>query len=294
VTRYQEHITSVSGPSSRFVSESGPATSPEAALAALLAAWDRCLDAVSRDRDLGLEATRVMLQLRLHVNRKSGLAWPSHQTLAELLGMARPNVTRAIRVLRERGYITTEQRSFNGHTHTVYRPGPHVSREIPGPTPIRGTQVSPEILPHVSPEIRPGISGDTQTPEGTPEENPETGVPRSEPAFRVRAREAPPAPSYLPDDWEPSERAVTNACAEFQLTPDQVAHETRRFASKQRGQGVRAVSWLDEWWRWLDNVRPGSRLRDRLLGTPSGGGRLWGERTYRTENADPSAWGSWS
>ncbi len=56
-------------------------------------AW---LEAVARDGDLRASASRLAIILAGFFNRKSGDAWPSMDTLADILGMTRRGVQKSV------------------------------------------------------------------------------------------------------------------------------------------------------------------------------------------------------
>lgn len=267
----------------------------------------------------------MLMEIEDYVNSESGVAWPSQQTIADALDMPQQNVSRAVTLLRKCGYLATEQRLINGRIRCCYGltaapptradgaptyisgdVPPHIARDVTEPPPSEMPHIARDVGHHISPDVgatSPEMSGPTSpvmsgtykgTGEGTPDENSsDAGVPGgvSTPApARPRQR---PSFEVLPEGWAPSPTARTNAMAEFRLTEDQVEHETRRFASYSRGRGTRAVSWVDEWWRWLDNVRPGGPLRHRIDEQAGGAARgkpVPGVR-HRGRIEEKAAWG---
>ncbi len=65
-------------------------------------AW---LEAVARDASLRASASRLAIVLSAFFNRESGDAWPSMDTLADLLGMTRRGVQKLIEALVEAGFL---------------------------------------------------------------------------------------------------------------------------------------------------------------------------------------------
>ena len=78
------------------------------------------LDKVCNDRKLTPLAFRVAYKIASFVNRASGYAHPSHQRLANALGVTRRGVQKAIEQLAERGHISIEVAKLEG-TANRYR-----------------------------------------------------------------------------------------------------------------------------------------------------------------------------
>lgn len=74
------------------------------------------------DPELSALELRVLIAIGRHLNRENE-AWPSQTLLAERLGKTRESINRAIRVLRERGYLKIEhtKRADGGNGAAVYQ-----------------------------------------------------------------------------------------------------------------------------------------------------------------------------
>lgn len=78
-----------------------------------------------RTSTLSPTARHVALTLATYMNKEGGGAWPSMATLADDTGRSRPVVKRAIRELRETGFLTVEsgggRRADGGYVSNRYR-----------------------------------------------------------------------------------------------------------------------------------------------------------------------------
>lgn len=73
------------------------------------------------DRRLTATYVRVLGHLAIHADRL-GIAWPSQETIAAALGINRATVCRAIKRLRNLGYLDRyRKRTPRGHFRNVYR-----------------------------------------------------------------------------------------------------------------------------------------------------------------------------
>jgi hypothetical protein len=84
-------------------------------------AWSKLAARAVADRALSATALRVLAALGIYAGR-DGVAWPSQETLALLIGLNRATVCRAIKCLRERGYLDRyRKRTSRGRYRNVYR-----------------------------------------------------------------------------------------------------------------------------------------------------------------------------
>ena len=79
------------------------------------------LDQVARDDTLPPSALRVAVILMRHLNRKSGLAWPSQGRLAEALGLTDRAVRKAIDALVKAGHLSVTAGRGRSKS-SVYKP----------------------------------------------------------------------------------------------------------------------------------------------------------------------------
>lgn len=86
-----------------------------------ISATDRAIATVALNRapSLSHAARRVGLELLNHVNKASGLAWPSEIRLASILGISKRTIARAKAELRAAGLLTWQQRGR--HRTPIYR-----------------------------------------------------------------------------------------------------------------------------------------------------------------------------
>lgn len=229
----------------------------------------------STDRRLRPESLAVLIQLTTFVNAETGAAWPTQRRLGQHLGMVQANVSRALKQLEACGYLVRDLERLKPERRaiTVYRltfpRGPEGISPVTSDAPPR--HITGDMGQHISPDmsdISPVIY--MEPGKGNPVNEPGPGVPGGSGPERARAPAPAPMVGFLPDDWAPSEKAIANAMGELRMTRAQVEHETRRFIARCRSKATRSASWLDEWWAYLDNVRPGSPLRERLLGERNG------------------------
>ena len=81
---------------------------------------DQCLEQLAADTLLPAGALRVGIQIVLHTNRRTGLAWPGLGRLEKLVGVDRTTVIRGVKALEKRGHIEV-MRSRNGKANEVNR-----------------------------------------------------------------------------------------------------------------------------------------------------------------------------
>lgn len=73
-------------------------------------------------------AIAVFAAISKHAN-KDGECWPSIETIGNLVGLSKPTIIKAVRVLEKAGVIQCERRSIDGmNSATLYRISPEVRR----------------------------------------------------------------------------------------------------------------------------------------------------------------------
>jgi DNA-binding Lrp family transcriptional regulator len=83
--------------------------------------WAKLSARAVADRALTATYVRVLAYLAIHADRL-GVAWPSQERIAIALGINRATVCRAIKRLRDRGYLDRyRKRTARGHYRNVYR-----------------------------------------------------------------------------------------------------------------------------------------------------------------------------
>jgi len=126
---------------------------------------------------LGPMALAVYAALRSHADNRTGRAWPSHKTIAELAQVSPSSVGKYLHALRDAGWITwfERRRGDGGQTSNVYRVyGSPRHRQTGAPT--RENQTPPTVrkVPP-SPSDTDELDSLELDPEGTRNRDPETG-----------------------------------------------------------------------------------------------------------------------
>jgi DNA-binding MarR family transcriptional regulator len=93
----------------------------QAPLSATEGRWAKLSARAVADRSLTATYLRVLAYLAIHADRL-GVAWPSQETIAAALGINRSTVCRAIKRLRDLGYLYRyRRRTPRGHFRNVYK-----------------------------------------------------------------------------------------------------------------------------------------------------------------------------
>ena len=83
--------------------------------------WAKVAARAVVDRNLKALDVRVLACIGIYAGRE-GTAWPAQETIARSLGIERATVCRAIRRLREGGYLDRyRKRTPRGHFRNVYQ-----------------------------------------------------------------------------------------------------------------------------------------------------------------------------
>ena len=83
--------------------------------------WAKLSARAIADRRLTATYVRVLAHLAIHADRV-GVAWPSQERIATALGINRATVCRAVKRLRDHGYLDRyRKRTARGHFRNVYR-----------------------------------------------------------------------------------------------------------------------------------------------------------------------------
>lgn len=119
--------------------ERGPSAAP-AIQYSDKAAW---LEKAGLDPELTPSDVRIALVLSKYINTQDGRAWPSHERLAKEAHLNERTVTRAMKALVERGYLTVEKTSGRGSCN-VYTFRPVNAEPAPGLTGDAAPAEAPE------------------------------------------------------------------------------------------------------------------------------------------------------
>jgi uncharacterized membrane protein len=92
-----------------------------ASLAAAGGRWSKLAARAVADRDLSATVVRVLAAIGIYAGR-DGAAWPSQETIAGIIGIHRATVCRAVKRLRERGYLDRYRKpTSRGRYRNVYQ-----------------------------------------------------------------------------------------------------------------------------------------------------------------------------
>ena len=74
------------------------------------------------DSRLGKNDLKVLIALASHANHETGACWPSRRRISDQTGIHVSHVSRALRHLRELGFIRIEERSGRANLYHVLKP----------------------------------------------------------------------------------------------------------------------------------------------------------------------------
>jgi Helix-turn-helix domain len=98
-----------------------PTSDKGACLTAAGGRWSKLAARAVADRDLSATVVRVLAAIGIYAGR-DGVAWPSQETIAGIIGIHRATVCRAIKRLRERGYLDRYRKpTSRGRYRNVYQ-----------------------------------------------------------------------------------------------------------------------------------------------------------------------------
>jgi hypothetical protein len=212
-------------------------------------------EAIARDPDISHAACRIALVIGTFLNRKTGDAFPSQETLASILRTHARSVRRLIEQLERAGYLTKSEGGGRGHSNR-YRPslpssktGTSASGFVNGTATENGDIVSPiggNKPGH--PWQETGTFGAPKRGHGgptnllnEPSENHLRGQPRSK---RTR----------IPESW-PSQKDIEWAIdywtenGRLDLVGS-VQHHAAKCRNHHIGKGTLAANWPATWRTW--------------------------------------------
>lgn len=83
--------------------------------------WTKLSASAVADRNLTAMDVRVLAGIGIYADR-NGIAWPSQDTIASVIGINRATVCRAIKRLRDGGYLDRyRKRTSRGRYRNVYK-----------------------------------------------------------------------------------------------------------------------------------------------------------------------------
>jgi len=156
--------------------------------------------AMVADHAVSDRAVRLYCVLTRYANTRDE-AWPSQATLAKDLGCSKPTIERAVRELRETGWITVHRRAAGaGNLYRIHRipelPEDEDPQDAFAPTPEPGPKQTSYMARDLVERTPPGIFSDGRVPSAVrsqlyrdPENEKETSPPRA--AVRRRTQTDP-------------------------------------------------------------------------------------------------------
>lgn len=219
-------------------------------------AWLR--RALAHDKLLSSEKT-VAAYLALSFNRKAGgVAWPSLETIARDVGVARSTAAKAIQRLKAYGFIEVEsgggRRSLTEGIPNEYRmlrsDAPDGSDDLPSDLPDCN-EAQPSDLPDCRKELPSDLGGSyrpthrTQTPERTPEIE-SLSKREGESGSRSSRRR----PSIAPPE-SISDEMVRYAVEKGWSSSTRATGEFEKFRDHHLAKGNRYADWLAAWRTWV-------------------------------------------
>jgi len=84
---------------------------------------------IRESKELSLHARWLFVTLRFYTNGKSGVAFPSYETIKELTGMRRQKIADSIRELEGKGWLTKRKRFGKSNLYTLNIPPKSANRQ---------------------------------------------------------------------------------------------------------------------------------------------------------------------
>lgn len=203
------------------------------------------------------DATLTATQLRVlcaigSYTGKEQSAYPKQSTIAELLGISRETVNRAIKVLKKAGYVEVEAQFKNaggGQSASLY-----YVRLDPCDDTITGgvtcdSSVTGGVIPTVTGGVTPAITPRTiQLNDTSSDEE----VLEREPAPPPKKKKRTSGQTQIPTDWKPTASDIEYARKQ-NLTDQEIQNEADRFYRHHRAKGSRWKNWHLVWTNWLQS-----------------------------------------
>lgn len=206
-------------------------------------------DAVSDTR-----LTHVQLRVLLAIGSFTGkdrAAFPKQKTIAEMLGLARETVNRAIAALKRFGYIEVEhqKRPDGGQKESLY----WVKLDPIGQVPCDEPVTPPVTLFDHTPRDVQESQLRTFHKNDTTEQECSVGPPDPEPPKRNGRVRGAARKCQLPKDWQPNAANYAFA-SKSGLTREEINHEADQFRNHALAQGRLAADWHAAFRTWLGNT----------------------------------------
>lgn len=215
---------------------------------------------IARDSSLDPYAKTVLLVLTSYADER-GECWPSLATIAKNASCSRRKVIYALKTLSQRGLVTIQRRkSSDGDADSnLYRVHLKTARGGSAPRAPRSAHHAPGVVHHVHQGSAP------RAPKQEPINNNQLNK------RGALAEMATSKGEYLPEDWEPSDKAK-------QWTTENYPHvnaglELEKFVDYWQaasGQNARKRDWDATWRNWIrraerDYTRAGYKSQAQML-----------------------------
>ncbi|WP_128970554.1 hypothetical protein [Bradyrhizobium tropiciagri] len=252
-----------------MVTDSQPAAAKQAARKATgdkftrdLFSW---LNQVQADHAISAAGFVTVYIISQHINRESGKAWPSQETLYKLARVTRRGLQKIIDKLVERGHLAVEigggERLQNAKTATnAYRMVIKEANTSSPHMPLRGE-------PTFASSDHQGANWEASRGElgSTQEANPSSHKPSEENhLIEPSEGECPPAAGRnrkkaasrlqsetpFPDDLTLDDSMIEIAARNANWHPARAAHEFQKFEANHRAKGRRYRDWTAAWRTW--------------------------------------------
>jgi hypothetical protein len=198
--------------------------------------------------DLGRSELQVLLVLADHADDESCACWPSQARVASRCRISRDSVSRAVAVLRERGWVSTQYRSV-GVGDQLRRGSDQYVLTLPA---VSAGAVQDDRAVSAGAAQHPllnRISGRAVSGGAAAEPFNEPGTPGSRP-------HGPAQPVRLPVEWAPNAGHRQSAAVGVDVDV-----EAQHFRLHAEAHDRRLVSWDPAFTSWLLKARPAASAR---------------------------------
>ena len=176
---------------------------------------------------------------------KDQSAYPKQATIAEVVGVARETVNRAVKSLEKAGYIEVHKqcRDDGGQRANLY-----VVKLDPCDATIT-PPVTVGITPPVTPAVTPNRTihkNDTNSDELVGAQSADTQPEQPKPKTRKKRR------TRIKEGWSPTPVDYAYASKKG-LSPQEINHEADQFCNHHTSKGTLSACWSASWRTWVGN-----------------------------------------
>lgn len=203
---------------------------------------------------VGAYGVAVYACLAMFANGDTSTCFPSHQVIADLLGLSRPTVLKALRGLAEVGLISMRQRRAGGQTsseYTLLSPGATVARQRPQ---------RPRAVNVVDSGCKRGLQRAVNVVDSNNTHSNNTH----------KQDVAPAAPNGFDGSHSQMVQAIADVCKlDLNLQGSRIGQTAKQL--RESGYSVAAVRAFKAWWLaddWRRERRPYPSLEDVLRDLP--------------------------